>query len=149
MPSRASSLSLLERFPPPRLQRSHSLEWFGPAAPPRRMATSASLPAAETLQVRRLWSHDELSQPQAETALTRLRLGDLQREVNLSSPQLTATHAATGRAKVPHVAKMPRSSSDGPLARVAAASSLSSTLSSLKMSRSSIAASVGELPRPG
>ena len=149
MPSRASSLSLLERFPPPRLQRSHSLEWFGPAAPPRRMATSASLPAAETLQVRRLWSHDELSQPPAETALTRLRSGDLQREVNLSSPQLAEARAATGRAKVPHVAKMPRSSSDGPLARVAAASSLSSTLSSLKMSRSSIAASVGELPRPG
>jgi hypothetical protein len=133
MPSRASSLSQLERFPP-RLQRSHSLEWLGPAAPPRRMATSASL---ETLQLRRLWSHDELPQPQAETALTRLRLGDLQREVNLS--------AAAGRAKVPQVSKIPRSSSDGPLARVAAASSSSS----LNTSRSFIAASVGEWPRPG
>ena len=139
IPSRASSLSQLERFPP-RLQRSHSLEWPGPAAPPRRMATSASL---ETLQV--LWAHDELSQPQAETSLTRLRLGDLQREVNLSASQLAAAHAATGRAKVPQVSKMPRSSSDAPLARVAAARSSSS----FKMSCSSIAASVGEWPRPG
>ena len=141
IPSRASSLSQLERFPP-RLQRSHSLEWSGPAAPPRRMATSASL---ETLQVRRLWAHDELPQPQAETSLTRLRLGDLQREVNLSASQLAAAHAAAGRAKVPQVSKMPRSSSDAPLARVAAASSSSS----LKISCSSIAASAGEWPRPG
>ena len=107
MPSRASSLSQLERFPP-RLQRSHSLECVAHAPhghtlqPPRRMcgstatgmatsgvARSASL---ETLHAHGRGAHEEEHEeheepppPQGETSLARLRGGDLQREVTLAA----------------------------------------------------------------
>ena len=110
MPSRASSLSRLERFPP-RLQRSHSLECVAHTPhghhmlpPPRRvsggmaasgLAASASL---EMMHAHGLGSHDEGRDeersepppPQGETSLARLRVGDLQREVSLAAQQQSA-----------------------------------------------------------
>lgn len=109
MPSRAASLSLLERLPP-RLQHSISLEWLGPVARPRRTAAWTSL---ETLHSIRHSGHDtmdELAQPHAEAP-------EGERAVERSAPQLAETDAARGRAQMhqmphcPSSPKMSRSSS--------------------------------------